>query len=330
MKKKLIDELRCPECKSQVAFDGTNEADFIEDGILYCQKCIGKFPILRGIPRFVPAENYAASFGFQWNEFPKTFLDTENDTKLSRDRFFFVTNWNGKLKGKKVLEVGCGMGRFTTIVAEAGAEVYTFDYSNAIEANRKNNGRFQNVHFLQADIFKIPFPEKTFDYIFCLGVLQHTPNVEHAFKSLIPYLKDGGEVAVDVYDLTIRTFFNLKYWIRPFTRRMAHQKLFRLIKRVVPVLFPIKMWITEKFAPVGKYIAFFIPIAYHKGFIPQCDDLTYDQLLEWSIVDTFDKYAPAYDHPQTKRTVQRWFKEMHMSDIMVEYGPNGIIAKGRK
>jgi hypothetical protein len=89
------------------------------------------------------------------------------------------------------------------------------------------------------------------------------------------------------------------------------------------------MWITEKI-PSGKYPAFFIPIAYHKGFLPHSDNLTYEQLLEWSILDTFDKFAPKYDKPQRISTVKKWFEEAGLKDIVVYYGPNGINGKGIK
>jgi hypothetical protein len=97
----------------------------------------------------------------------------------------------------------------------------------------------------------------------------------------------------------------------------------------VPKVFPIKMWVTEK-VPFGKYPAFFIPIAYHKGFIPNIDKFSYDQLLEWSILDTFDKYAPRYDKPQRITTIKKWFLRTGLTNVSVKYGPNGIVAKGVK
>lgn len=78
--------------------------------------------------------------------------------------------------------------------------------------------------------------------------------------NLIPYVKLGGEVVIDVYDLTFRTFVNPKYWLRPFMKCFSNERLYKLVQIVVPKLFPVKMWITENI-PFGKYFAFFIPIA---------------------------------------------------------------------
>ena len=91
------------------------------------------------------------------------------------------------------------MGRFTQIALETGAEVFSFDLSSAIEANFKNNTDAAKVHIFQASIYKIPLRREAFDKIFCMGVLQHCPDVKRAFMSLIPFLRRGGEIAADVY-----------------------------------------------------------------------------------------------------------------------------------
>lgn len=90
------------------------------------------FPILNGIPRFVELENYSSSFGFQWNEYDKTQVDEHSKNTISRDRFYRSTKWTYEsLNGAKILEVGSGSGRFSQVMLEAGADLYSFDYSNA-------------------------------------------------------------------------------------------------------------------------------------------------------------------------------------------------------
>ncbi len=332
MKKRIIDDFACPECDGNVVLLSSMSAGSkgeIKEGILGCSKCKSEFSIKDYIPRFVPSENYAASFGFQWNKHAATQIDKFSGIQMSRNRFFNVTGWPATLKGEKILEAGCGAGRFTQIAAATGAEIHSFDYSSAIDANMRNNAEHENIHFIQADIFRMPFQKNSFDRVYCFGMLQHCPDPRKAFMSLIPFLKPGGEVVIDVYCLTIRAFVNPKYWLRPFTKRMSSEKLYNLCTRAVPKLFPIKMWITENI-PFGKYFAFFIPVAYHKGFIPEADHLSYEKLVEWSILDTFDKFSPQYDKPQRINTVRRWFEEAGLKNISVCYGPNGINGKGVK
>lgn len=331
MKKTFLDILVCPKCNGNIIVEKVFEesAGELKEGVLYCDACKADFLINNYIPRFVPSENYANSFGFQWNTHSRTQIDKFSGLNMSRDRFFSVTGWPDDLRGHKILEAGSGAGRFTQIALDTGAEVFSFDYSNAVDANLDNNGLHKNLHLFQADIYNIPVRRESFDKIFCFGVLQHCPNPRKAFMSLIPFLKSGGEVAIDIYDFTFRAFVNPKYWLRPMTKRLPPDKLYNLVQKIVPRLFPVKMWITEKI-PFGKYFAFFIPIAYHKGFLPHADKLSYEQLLEWSILDTFDKFAPRYDKPQRLSIVRKWFADAVLVKVHVDYGPNGIIGRGVK
>lgn len=152
------------------------------------------FKIQNGIPRFVDKDNYSeSSFGFQWNTFFNTQLDSYSKTSVSKDRFYLATNWNkNDLKDKLILDVGCGMGRFAEIALESGAIVVCVDYSSAIDACKRNLEHYENAYFIQGDIYNLPFKKEIFDYIYSLGVLQHTPNPEKALKSLYPFLKQGG------------------------------------------------------------------------------------------------------------------------------------------
>lgn len=329
MKPELVALLACPVCKGNLVCVGglPSSAESLDEGTMSCGACRRTFAIVGGVPRFVPARHYTDSFGFQWNQHTETQLDSRSGSAITRARFADVTGWTN-LEGQRVLEVGCGSGRFTQVALETGAEVFSVDASLAVDANRRNNGGHPNLHLLQADLYQLPFPEGSFDKVFCLGVLQHCPDVERAFKTLARFVKPGGELVVDVYDLTFRALVNPKYWLRPITRRLPHEALYRFVKTVVPVVYPLKHWVHERIPRVGPYLAFLIPVAYHKGYVPGAEKLSHEQLVEWSILDTFDKLAPAYDQPQRIGAVRRWFQEAGLRNAHVRYGPNGIVGRG--
>lgn len=93
-------------------------------------------PITCGIPRFVRDDAYATAFALQWNTFRRTQLDSVSGLPLTASRFWQNTKWHpDELVGKRVLEAGCGAGRFTEVLLSAGARVISFDLSAAIEAN---------------------------------------------------------------------------------------------------------------------------------------------------------------------------------------------------
>ena len=311
MNLKLLSILCCPCCRNDLecpAADGTKE---VENGTLSCTACGRRFPIVNKIPRFVPKENYADNFGFQWNEFRTTQLDSHTMVPISRDRFYRYSGWSpDELRGKCILDVGCGAGRFTEIALAAGATVIAIDYSTAVEACSKSHGDNDRLSVCQADIYQLPFKGETFDFVYCFGVLQHTPDVEKSFKMLPDLLKEGARLAIDLYPKI--TYLKPYYWIRPITKRIPVPRLFGLVRAVVPYFLPISRLIC-KVPFIGRKLRNIIPVANYDGVFP----LSEGQLLEWSILDTFDNLSPTHDHPQSLRTIRRWFEQSGLVDIEV-------------
>ena len=205
MLKELIKHLICPKTGQKLVL--SKDSSFLST---IDEKY--KYPIINGIPRFVKINNYAENFGVQWNHFRKTQLDSFSKTTISSDRFFSATAWNkNDLNNKLILDAGCGAGRFAEIALDTGAKVFAVDYSNSVEAIYKNLSPHPNLFIVQADIYSLPFKKDFFDYVYSLGVLQHTPNVEIAFKSLLPVLKPNGHICVDFYWKRFRTMMHSKY-----------------------------------------------------------------------------------------------------------------------
>ena len=172
------------------------------------------FPIVHGIPRFCESENYSSSFGFQWNLFDKTQLDLFTGSDHSEQRFYGETDWDvSELSEHTVLEVGSGAGRFTEVfLRTTKGFLHSIDYSNAVEANQRNNYIYRDrLQLAQASIYDIPYPDNSFDRVFCLGVLQHTPSFEDSVASLIDKTKVGGQIVVDFYRLagSLRSIQNI-------------------------------------------------------------------------------------------------------------------------
>jgi SAM-dependent methyltransferase len=199
--------------------------------------------------------------------------------------------------------------------ARRRAKVCTFDYSSAVDANRANNGPHPNLSLVQADIYAIPFRKASFDKVLCLGVLQHTPDVRRAFMSMVPFLKPGGKIAVDVYPKHWRYLCHWKYLLRPFTRRMARRKLYRLIERAVPVLLPVSLALGRT-PVIGRQMVRLVPVNNPEMTLR---GLSPEVLRQWATLDTFDWFSPAYDSPQTLRTLRRWFSEAGLESASFDH-----------
>ena len=204
MRQILLKFMRCPLSGLALKVESENRSiagDVIEEGWLVSVDGKYRYPITNSIPRFVASSNYADNFGMQWNHFRKTQLDSYSGHTISAERFWKSTGWcKEQLKGKWVLDIGCGAGRFAEIALAAGANVVAIDYSSAVDACYANLSEYENLHVVQADIYELPFLRSSFDYVYSLGVLQHTPNVKKSFLSLPTFLKPGGCICVDYYE----------------------------------------------------------------------------------------------------------------------------------
>jgi len=289
---------------------------------LLCPRCGSAWPFVGGIPRFVGADNYADSFGHQWNIHRRTQLDSHTGLPLSRSRLFGVTRWPEDLRGQSILEAGSGAGRFTEILVRTGARVFSFDSSAAVEANFANNGAASNLCLFQGDISRIPLPPASFDKVLCLGVLQHTPDPRAAFQSLAACVKPGGELVVDIYAKRITAILSWKYVLRPLTKRADHRRLYRLVERAVDILLPVARRARRVGGRVGARL---LPIVEYSHLgLPEALN------RDWAVLDTFDMYAPEHDHPQTLQAVRGWYRDLGWVDVEVSPGPNGVIGRGRR
>jgi ubiquinone/menaquinone biosynthesis C-methylase UbiE/uncharacterized protein YbaR (Trm112 family) len=293
----FVSLLACPVCKGDLQLDPEQPTvQSIDDGTLRCGKG-HSFAIVRGIPRFVSSDGYAANFGFEWNLHNKTQLDTSTQHE-SEETFIEKTGFHPEdLKGKLVLDVGCGMGRFSDVASRWGATVVGIDLTSAVDAAYGNLGARPNVNLAQADVFHMPFRDETFDAIFSIGVLHHTPNTQAAFDRLPRLLKPGGRIAIWVY-----TALMLK-WSR-HSSDIYRRLTTRLPKRVLYALsqFAIPWYYVNKVPFFGRITWRLLPMSEHPN--PQ-----------WRVLDTFDWYSPKYQWKHSESELRDWFESHGLESI---------------
>ena len=293
------------------------------------EECGSKYPIIRGIPRFVSLEYYkdevnldndkvqtTRSFGDKWR------LKATNEMGLGKGHVDKLFNMVGVYNedefkslfkdGMNCLNAGCGVS-WPEYFFNVNEKVNRFsvDISLAVETAYQRTKMFDNVCVSQADIFNLPFRKEFFDIIFSEGVLHHTGNAEQAFTSLCYHLKPGGLIGIYIYcnKPFLRKLADEK--IRECTTKMSFDECYEFSEQVMELgkeLQKVKDIITiTKDIPLlgikkGTYklqqfiFDYFVKCFYRK-------DLT----DAFSIMANLDWYHPSSVTFHTKEELQEWF-----------------------
>lgn len=203
MRRPFLDFLECFDCHSPFRLEESKvDGDHVMEGRLVCTGCEAGHFIRQGVPRFIEIENIgeqeatADHFGYQWTHYDEV-LESQQQTRQFLDWLEPLTP--DDLKGKTLLDGGCGMGRHSLRMLDYGAkDVVGIDLSPAVNASFRRLKDRPNFHVIQADIFRLPL-KPVFDHIISLGVVHHTPDPKQAFCSLSRLMRPGGSLGVMVY-----------------------------------------------------------------------------------------------------------------------------------
>jgi ubiquinone/menaquinone biosynthesis C-methylase UbiE len=116
--------------------------------------------------------------------------------------------------GKRVLEIGVGLGTDFTRFARAGADLTGIDLTEAAVAavSRRLALEGLDAELSVADAEQLPFPDGSFDLVYSWGVLHHTPDTQAALAEVRRVLEPGGEARVMLYSR--RSWVALGVWLR--------------------------------------------------------------------------------------------------------------------
>jgi len=290
------------------------------------------YPVINRIPRFVPLENYASSFGLQWNAYRRTQLDSYTGLPISKSRLTRLAGGSLDIfKEKNVLEAGCGAGRFTEIMLQEGANVFAVDISTAVEANYLNCNAYPNYFVCQADILELPLLPEQFDVVVCVGVIQHTPDPERSIRVLCSHVKPGGLLILDHYTYGYSTT-PIRRFLRSFLQNRTKEYTMNFIQTLCRVLWPShKILYRTKdnrvMRKIRPLLLYWSPVVDYQDAYPELDD---NLLFEWATLDTHDTLTDCYKHLRSAEQIHEHLEASGMVEIVTLYAGNGVEARARK
>ena len=307
MHPKFLNLLCCPETGEPLTLDAElcDLHGMVQTGTLRTPS--GRtYPIVRGVPRFVSAEHYAASFGYEWARWPRVQFEAANvgrpmegHTTRMWERITDVPD--DRVAGRLVVEFGCGPGRFLDVVRRKGGVVVGIDLSAAADAARANFADDPDVLIVQGDLLRPPFRRGAFEGGYSVGALHHTPEPETGLAALARVVQHDGWVSCcvypkgDFYDFaSVRRFRRVQQAIRPvfgYRAALAYAwlaayvlaPLFRRLKRTP--LARLARWLERNWV-----VALWLKDP------------------RWRVLDVFDAITPAIASTHTPTEVARWFE----------------------
>ena len=246
-----------------------------------------RWRVIDGIPRFV-SDQHLESFGHQWTTFEVAHDDEDRATFEAKTGIAL-----NQLRGMRVLDAGCGGGRYSKICGENGAVVVGADHTRAVDKARNLCAHLLDVHFVQADLKQLPLEQASFDFVFSIGVMHHDANTRAVFDAVAKMVKPGGRYSVWLYRRN-------QWW-----QELINTGLRALTSRLpAAVLMP--------FCHLGAIL----------GSIPMVNR-TLNKVVNFSahpsyenrVCDTFDWWAPRFQYHHTVDELRGWFAEAGFSQL---------------
>lgn len=257
MKSRLLEYLRCPECRARLTLheplveNGPLDAPEVTAGRLACSQCVREYAVRDGVPRLAQSEplpaaaithQTASSFGFLW----ANSSDDEAAFHAEPHHYSKMADTLGLPPANGlILDAGCGEGIDLVQVARGeGCEVIGAEISDGGCATTfRRTVRLPYGHVVQADLRRLPFGDGTFNLAYSYGVLHHVADPPAAMREIARVTQTGGRVAVYLYEdfseraIAWRFCLRAVNQLRHLTVRLPHRLLYTLCQIASPVVF---------------------------------------------------------------------------------------------
>jgi SAM-dependent methyltransferase len=194
------------------------------------------------------------------------------------------------------------MGRWSYVVAKSGTRyVVGFDLHDGVRAAQALTRETGRVSFLKANVFALPFRPASFDSIISIGVLHHTGDTIGAIRGLLPLLRPGGHLFIQLYATRGVTRDRRMAALLGLTNRMSKRLLYRLCVAVVAARY---VPLVKNLVQAVNHFVQIVSFGKHRSF--------------WrNVADTYDWHCCPYRTFHTAEELLQLFKELGLVEVAI-------------
>jgi SAM-dependent methyltransferase len=259
----------------------------------------------------------AAGFGHEWSTFPQSDGELSSDDREAIFQSYFdIFPWNELPVDPIGIDVGCGSGRWSVMVAPKVGHLHLLDASaDALAIARQNLANLTNVSFHLASVGDIPIEDGSLDFAFSLGVLHHVPDTMAAICAVAIKLRVGAPFLIYLY----YALDNRPWWYRAIWR------LSNALRAVISPLPPtVRLIISQIIAAVVYWpLARFAAMVERAGLSPAAIPLESYRNREFYVMrtDAYDRFCTRLEQRFTRQQIEQMlvsagFHEIRFSDAV--------------
>lgn len=263
-------------------------------------------------------------FGHEWTSFDQKGLSEREREKIFND-YFAIFPWDHLPTNSVGADVGCGSGRWASVVAPKVGFLHLVDASDrALEVARSNLRDRNNCDFVCASVAELPFDDRSLDFAYSLGVLHHVPDTAAAIASISEKLKSGAPLLLYLY----YAFDNRPWWYKviwklsDFCRRVISAMPFGARNVVCQLIASSIYWPLARSAKILDAV----------GVLPSSWPLAYyrDKTFYVMRTDALDRFGTRLEQRFTREQIERMFRQARITDIRFSDHPPYWCAVGFK
>lgn len=178
------------------------------------------------------ADQIQVTFGREWAEFDQVL----KDDRAEFEQYFDIVD-RSTLRDAVICDLGCGMGRWSTFLADSCRQLILVDFSEAIFLARRNLRNIPTTVFVMGDVTDLPFADDCCDFALCLGVLHTLPTNALdgivSMRRLTPRLLVYLYYALDNRPIHYRSLLSIVNRVRRRTASLRSERARRMISFLI-------------------------------------------------------------------------------------------------